>query len=113
MRGAATLPPPHGRPGGSHEVTNRDHRSAVDRVRYGRSGAGYQSTEHDVTPFGDLVVDVGTTLSQATDGRGPATTTFIVTPAFRTHMGRDWYLLAGIDVPVTSPQPYDFQPTVG
>jgi hypothetical protein len=75
--------------------------------------AGYYFTEHDLTPFGDLVFDVGTTLTQATDGRGPATTTLLITPAFRTHMGWNWYLLAGIDVPVTSPQPYDFQPTVG
>ena len=28
-------------------------------------------------------------------------------------MGCNWYLLAGIDVPVTHPQAYDFQPTVG
>ena len=66
-----------------------------------------------MTPFGDLVFHVGTTLSQATDDRGPHTTTLLITPGFRTHMGRNWYMLAGIDVPVTNPEPYDFQPTVG
>lgn len=58
-------------------------------------------------------VRYGMALNQATDNRGPATTTLLITPAFRMHMGCNWYLLAGIDVPVTNPQPYDFQPTVG
>ena len=75
--------------------------------------AGYYFTEHDATPFGDLVLHLGTTVTQATDDRGPHTTTLVFTPGFRTHMGCNWYLLAGIDVPVTHPEPYDFQPTVG
>lgn len=75
--------------------------------------AGYYFTEHDATPFGDLVLHVGTTLIQATDDRGPHTTTLLVTPGFRTHMGCDWYLLAGVDIPVTQPEPFDYQPTVG
>ena len=75
--------------------------------------AGYYFTDHDMTPFGDLVFHVGTTLTQATDDRGPHRTTLLITPGFRTHMGRNWYMLAGIDVPVTNPEPFDFQPTVG
>jgi hypothetical protein len=35
-----------------------------------------------MTRFGDLVFDVGTTLTQATDDRGPAPTTRLITPAF-------------------------------
>ena len=75
--------------------------------------AGYYFTEHDATPFGDLVFSVGSTVSQATDDRGPNTTTLIFTPAFRTHLGRNWYLLGGVDIPATEPSPYDYQPTVG
>jgi hypothetical protein len=82
--------------------------------------AGYYLTEHDPTyfnghaaPFGDLVFSVGSTLSQATDNRGPHTTTLVFTPAFRTHLGHNWYLLAGVDIPATEPDPYDYQPTVG
>ena len=75
--------------------------------------AGYYFTEHDATPFGDLVFSVGTTLNQLTDNRGPHTTTLIFTPAFRTHLGMNWYLLGGVDVPATQPKPYDVQPTVG
>jgi hypothetical protein len=105
VRGGATMHVPYG------------HDSFADsgaRDTFGAQlAAGYYFTEHDATPFGDLVFDIGTTLNQATDDRGPATTTLIFTPAFRTHMGRDWYLLAGVDVPVTNPEPYDFQPTVG
>ena len=105
VRGGATMAIPYG------------HDSFADsgaRNTFGAQlAAGYYFTDHDLTPFGDLVFDVGTTLTQATDGRGPATTTLLLTPAFRTHMGRNWYLLAGVDVPVTKPQPYDYQPTVG
>jgi hypothetical protein len=54
---------------------------------------------------------VGTTLTQATNDRGRRRC------SSRRRSGRTWaatgYLLAGIDVPVTNPQPYDFQPTVG
>ena len=75
--------------------------------------AGYYFTEHDATPFGDLVFSLGTTLSQATDDRGPNTTTLVFTPAFRTHLGSSWYLLGGVDVPATEPSPYDYQLTAG
>ncbi len=105
VRGGATMAIPYG------------HDSFADsgaRNTFGAQlAAGYYFTDHDATPFGDLVFDVGTTLSQATDNRGPHTTTLLITPAFRTHLGSNWYLLAGVDVPVTSPQPYDVQPTVG
>ena len=79
----------------------------------GNLAAGYYFTEHDAAPFGDLVFSVGTTVNQATDDRGPATTTVLLTPAFRTHLGSNWYLLGGVDVPATQPEPYDYQLTGG
>ena len=105
VRGGATMAIPFG-----HDSFDE---SGARNTFGAQLAAGYYFTDHDMTPFGDLVFDVGTTLNQATDDRGPATTTLIITPAFRTHMGSNWYLLAGVDVPVTSPEPYDFQPTVG
>ena len=105
MRGGATVAIPYGHDSFAH---------AGARNTFGAQlAAGYYLTDPDMTPFGDLVFDVGPTLTQATDDRGPATTTLLITPAIRTHMGRNWYLLAGIDVPVTNPQPYDFLATVG
>ena len=79
----------------------------------GNLAAGYYFTPHDAAPFGDLVFHVGTTLTQLTDDRGPNTTTLVFTPGFRDYLGANFYLLAGIDLPVTHPEPFDFQPTVG
>jgi hypothetical protein len=30
-------------------------------------------------------------------------------PGVRTHLGANWYLLGGVEVPVTSPKALDFQ----
>jgi hypothetical protein len=76
--------------------------------------AGYYFTGHDLVPFGDLVGYVSTNLNQLTDGevagtQVPNNTTVTITPGFRTHLGANWYLLGGVEVPVTNPQPFDFQ----
>lgn len=71
---------------------------------------GYYFTPHDLTPIGDLVWYVATNLTHAIDNRAPSdTTTVSISPGFRTHMGRDWYLLGTVEVPVTKPEPYDYQ----
>ena len=36
-----------------------------------------------------------------------------ITPGFRDYLGANFYLLAGIDLPVTHPEPFAYQPTVG
>jgi len=79
----------------------------------GNLAAGYYFTPHDAAPLGDLVFHVGTTLTQLTDNRGPNTTTLVFTPGFRDYLGANFYLLAGIDLPVTHPEPFAYQPTVG
>lgn len=79
----------------------------------GNLAVGYYFTEHDRTPFGDLVGYVATTLTQATDDRGPATTTLTFAPGFRTHLGRNWYLLGAVEVPATNPKSFDYQLTTG
>ncbi len=79
----------------------------------GDLGVGYYFTPHDLTPIGDLVWHVTTNLSQAMDDRGPNTTTLTFTPGFRTHMGRNWYLLGGVEVPATRPEPFVYQILAG
>jgi len=71
--------------------------------------AGYYFTEHDMTPIGDMVWYVSANLTQTIDNRGPTTTTWTMTPGFRVHLGRNWYLLGAVEVPVTNPKPYDYQ----
>ena len=72
--------------------------------------AGYYFTPHDAAPFGDLVVYLATNFTQAIDNRASSsTTTLSLAPGFRTHLGQNWYLLGSVSVPVTYPQPYDYQ----
>lgn len=71
---------------------------------------GYYFTPHDLTPIGDMVWYVATNLNQAIDDRGPSSTTTVsLSPGFRTHVGDDWYLLGAVEVPVTNPDPFDYQ----
>lgn len=79
----------------------------------GNFAAGYYLTPHDLTPIGDLVLYVASNLSQAMDDGGPNTTTVTFTPGLRTHLGANWYLLGGLEVPATRPEPFDFQALAG
>ena len=77
----------------------------------GNLAFGYYCTPHDLTPFGDLVVYLATNLNQPTDQRGNHHTTVTLTPGFRTHLGGNWYLLGGVETPVTwsGPHPFAYQ----
>jgi hypothetical protein len=76
----------------------------------GNLSAGYYFTPHDMAPIGDLVWYVSTNLSVLTDDRGPSNTaTLTVTPGFRTYLGCNLYLFGGVEVPTTSPKPFDYQ----
>lgn len=79
----------------------------------GNLAAGYYFTHHDSVPFGDLVGYLSLNIGQPVEGRGSERTTLSFTPGFRTHLGANWYLLGGIEVPVTTPQPFDYQLTTG
>ena len=52
-------------------------------------------------------------VSQPVDDRGSDHTTLTLTPGFRTHLGANWYLLGGFEVPVTNPDPFDYQVIAG
>jgi hypothetical protein len=61
---------------------------------------GQTLTGHDVHLFGDftyyLSAVVNTPLSNGDQ------TSVTLTPGLRTHVGNDWYFLAGLPVPVTN-----------
>ena len=61
---------------------------------------GNTLTDHDVRFFGDFTLYVSavadTPLSQG------QRTSVTLTPGLRTHLGRDWYFLAGLPTPLTS-----------
>ncbi len=80
----------------------------------GNLAVGYYFTPHDRTPIGDLVGYVSTNFNHAIDNRGPSDTTNVtITPGFRTHLGQNWYLLGGVEFPITEPKSFDYQPLIG
>jgi hypothetical protein len=84
-------------------------RSGARSLYNANLAVGYYFTPHDFTPIGDMVWYLSTNLSQTIDNRGPNRTVVTLTPGFRTHVGQNWYLLGAVEVPVTSPQPFDYQ----
>jgi hypothetical protein len=79
----------------------------------GNLAVGYYFTPHDRVPFGDFVTYVATNISQPIDDRGAQTTTLTFTPGFRTHLGANWYLLGGFELPATNPSPFNYQAILG
>jgi len=92
-------------------IPYRNERDSGSRTSFvGNVAAGYYFTEHDRAPFGDLVGYLAANISQAVDDRGPnKTTSLTLTPGFRTHLGNNWYLLGGVEIPTTKPKAYDYQ----
>ena len=101
VRGGAGFTIPY-----SGEIGKAGARSTFDA----NLSVGYYLTPHSSTPLGDFVLYMATNLNQAIDNRGPSSTTTVsLSPGFRTHVGRDWYLLGTVEVPVTNPEPFDYQ----
>jgi len=57
-------------------------------------------TDHDVPLFGDFTLYVSALVD--TPLSHGQRTSMRLTPGMRTHLGRDWYFLAGVPMPVTS-----------
>jgi hypothetical protein len=61
---------------------------------------GCALTDHDVRLFGDFTLYVSAVAdTPLADGQRTSVT---LTPGMRTHLGRDWYFLAGLPTPLTS-----------
>ena len=56
-------------------------------------------TDHDVPLFGDFTYYVSAVANSPLDDGGDQTSVTL-TPGIRTHLGRDWYFLAGMPTPV-------------
>jgi len=69
--------------------------------------AGYYFTPHSATPFGDLVFYLSANLVQTIES--PIGNTLSLTPGMRTHLGDNWYLLMGVEVPVTHNKAFNYQ----
>jgi hypothetical protein len=61
---------------------------------------GQTLTDHDVPLFGDFTWYVSTVVN--TPLRDGQRTSATLTPGIRTHLGRNWYFLAGLPAPVTT-----------
>ena len=61
---------------------------------------GCTLTDHDVPLFGDFTLYVSA-VADTPLAQGQRTSATL-TPGMRTHLGRDWYFLAGLPTPVTS-----------
>ena len=64
-------------------------------------------TPHDAT-LGDLVTFLSITGFSTLDDRGPSYTYLSCKPAFRVHVGNNYYLLGGAEVPMTGPKTASF-----
>jgi hypothetical protein len=61
---------------------------------------GNTFTDHDVPLFGDFTLYVSAVVD--TPLHQGQHTSMTLTPGMRTHLGRDWYFLAGLPTPVTN-----------
>jgi hypothetical protein len=60
---------------------------------------GQTLTDHDVPWFGDFTYYLSTVVATPLSDGGD--TSVALTPGMRTHLGNDWYFLAGLPTPVT------------
>jgi len=66
----------------------------------GQLAIGQTITGHDVKWFGDFTYYLSAVSGTPLSGGGG--TSVALTPGIRTHLGNDWYFLAGMPVPVTT-----------
>lgn len=65
----------------------------------GQLAIGQTLTDHDLPLFGDFTCYLSAVVNTPLDNSDQTSVT--LTPGLRTHVGRDWYLLAGLPTPVT------------
>ena len=75
-----------------------------------RIASGFYLTDDKASVFKHLCGTVSTNLH--TQINGGNATYFSITPGMRTGVGRDWYLLAGFEVPLVGPLPFSNQAIV-
>src|SRR5262249_20605386 len=68
---------------------------------------GQTLTGHDVPLFGDFTYYLSTVVITPLSNGGQTSVT--LTPGIRTHLGSDWYFLAGLPTPVTNERVADLR----
>jgi hypothetical protein len=61
---------------------------------------GNTFTDHDVPLFGDFTCYLSAVVNTPLANSSP--TSMTLTPGMRSHLGNDWYFLAGLPVPLTN-----------
>jgi hypothetical protein len=70
-------------------------------------GLGRYLTPKEAAPLGDFVPYL--VMNLRTDVADGHNTFLSLTPGFSTHLGNKWYFLAGLEIPVTGPRPFEEQ----
>jgi len=96
VRGGTGMSIPTNNAGGGRTVYNYDF------------AVGKYWTPHDATPIGDLVTYVSILGYSTVDNRGSEYSFLSLTPGYRCHLGNNWYLLGGVEIPVTGPRTQGF-----
>jgi len=85
-------------------------RRGPDAVFVTNLAVGRTFTPHEATPFGDFAGYLALTMRN--DMGADENHTFLsLTPGIRTHVGRGFFLLAGLEVPVVGPRPFEQRAT--
>jgi hypothetical protein len=79
--------------------------SGNDPVFFQRLAIGQTVTPHDVPLLGDFTYYLAGTFQQSLGNDGGSY--FSLTPGIRTHLGNNWFLLAGVEVPLNGPRAFD------
>ncbi|MGA0041224.1 MAG: transporter [Pirellulales bacterium] len=99
---AASIPPLEANPWSGFNLTPGPFTSFD-----GRLAGGYYLTPADAPVLKHLCATLATNFH--TSLSGGSATYFSITPGMRTGIGRDWYLLAGLEVPLVGPLPFSNQ----
>jgi hypothetical protein len=87
-------------------------RRSATSVYFTNTGIGRYLTDKDASVLKELVVHLTvSTTSDVSGGAGHINEIYLL-PGFRCGLGsgQRWYAMGGIEVPVSSPHPYDWQP---
>lgn len=86
---------------------------SIEASAFTQLGLGQTLLPHDVPLLGDFTYFLVANFQHDWKDNGvPNHTIVSLTPGFRTHLGHNFFLLAGVQLPVTSPRPFDEQVTV-
>ena len=91
---------------GGADVPVDDRPDGRDATLFFSYAMGQTLTPHDTPFFGDFTYYVAMNVTEDLGGRN-RNTFLSFTPGFRTHLGRDWFLLGGVGVPVAGPRTFN------